>query len=512
LQSNGKINSQQDEHTLSRLASIGQISAGIAHEVRNPLTAVKGFLQLLQQETEHPYLQLASSELDNAISTLQNLLQVSKPDLDDEVAVPFSLCSEIESLLYLFQDQRYRVAIETTFSDTGEVIYGKRNQLKKALFNLLKNAHEAIPDQGRISLRHWREGNSMVLSIHDSGIGIPEEKLQLLGTPFFSMKSEGTGMGLAQVYSTIYQHGATIDVESRIEIGTTFTLKFPVKTKIAMGVVNLEIQVINGQSFKDFFLANQERFYDLLATNAQSTIDKVEEADSITQHKLNELARKLILFVDDQQHHEVVVLAKTHGRDWAKNDLPLISKLEWMQSLRKIYWDFLFTYYQQSESSVDFFFTLQSEVNSLIDSFTNHFFASYSDYKNEVLRSHRDLIDDLSVPVIPLTHSIAVLPIIGTMDTYRAKKIQELLLHEIDGLMIKKIIIDLSGVAYMDTAVVSHLFRIIEGLSLLGTKAIVTGIRSEIANTMIDLGIALSEKVEIHKSLKQALEAYGLQE
>jgi len=84
------------------LASVGQIAAGIAHEVRNPLTAVKGFLQLLQEQSPHNYLDIAQEELDNAISTLQNLLNVSKADSEDEQPVRIRLCTELESLLGLF--------------------------------------------------------------------------------------------------------------------------------------------------------------------------------------------------------------------------------------------------------------------------------------------------------------------------------------------------------------------------------------------------------------------------
>jgi len=184
LQTNGNIKGKQadeTDHTLSRLASIGQISAGIAHEVKNPLTSVKGFLQLLQEETKHSYLDLASSELDRAISILQNLLQVSKPDLDDESYNSINLCLELESIIYLFQDQLYRVRIEKNFSDTDQVIYGKKNQLKKGFFNLLKNAFEAIPEEGTIFIEHQRVGNSILLIIRDTGVGIPEEKIPLLG-------------------------------------------------------------------------------------------------------------------------------------------------------------------------------------------------------------------------------------------------------------------------------------------------------------------------------------------
>ncbi|GIQ64618.1 hypothetical protein PACILC2_31860 [Paenibacillus cisolokensis] len=120
-----------DDHR-SRLASVGQIAAGIAHEVRNPLTAVKGFLQLLQKQSPHSYIEIAQQELDNAIATLQNLLHVSREDLEDEPMTKLSLCAELESILNLFQDQLYRVTIEKHFEHEEAEIVGRRNQLKKA--------------------------------------------------------------------------------------------------------------------------------------------------------------------------------------------------------------------------------------------------------------------------------------------------------------------------------------------------------------------------------------------
>jgi len=144
---------KQDDHQ-SRLASIGQIAAGIAHEVRNPLTAVKGFLQLLQKQNPHAYIEIAQQELENAIATLQNLLSVAKPDLEDEPITSFSLCTELQSILSLFQDQVYKVAVETKFEHRDTEISGRKNQLKRTFFNMIKNAFEAIPSKGKISIHH----------------------------------------------------------------------------------------------------------------------------------------------------------------------------------------------------------------------------------------------------------------------------------------------------------------------------------------------------------------------
>lgn len=183
---------QQTDENMGRLASIGQISAGIAHEVRNPLTAVKGFLQLLKEDSQqHEYVDIALSELDNALNTLNNLLQVSRADLVDEPFVHMNLCTEIESIISLFKDQMYRITVDKHFLNTDIDILGQKNALKKAFFNLLKNAFEAIPDKGKITITHQRQGSNIVVSISDTGVGIPEEKLKLLGTPFLQRKSPG---------------------------------------------------------------------------------------------------------------------------------------------------------------------------------------------------------------------------------------------------------------------------------------------------------------------------------
>ena len=209
---------------LDRLASVGQIAAGIAHEVRNPLTAVKGFLQLLSEESPHEYLDLAREELENALGTMQNLLHVSKPNLENESYVSINLTSELKALLYLFQDQTYRVNLQTHFTNESVKIVGKKNQLKKAFFNLLKNAFEAIPGEGTITIKLSKSEDWVTLYITDTGVGIPEELLDQIGTPFFTSKSDGTGMGLTQVFSTIHEHGGEIEVNSQVDVGTTFTI------------------------------------------------------------------------------------------------------------------------------------------------------------------------------------------------------------------------------------------------------------------------------------------------
>jgi two-component system, sporulation sensor kinase A len=135
-----------------KLASLGQMAAGIVHELKNPLTAVKGFLQLLKESYSHPYIDTMESEIDKAFNTLHNLLQVSKPDLLEEPLVPIELCREITSIVLLFQERLYSVEIEMELRDSEQMIVGKKNLFLKVLFNLIKNAIEAIKGSGKIEL------------------------------------------------------------------------------------------------------------------------------------------------------------------------------------------------------------------------------------------------------------------------------------------------------------------------------------------------------------------------
>ncbi|MGB2994347.1 MAG: ATP-binding protein [Paenisporosarcina sp.] len=220
-------NSERQLNEREKLASIGQMAVGIAHEVKNPLTSVKGFLQLIKETNTHPYLLAMESELEKAIDTLQNLLQVSKPNLYSEPITKIDLCKELSSLIFLFQDKLYNTEIEMDLRNSDKMIIGKKNLFLKAFFNLIKNALEAVPEKGKIRIEHYFRDDCIYVKISDNGIGIPKDKIDFLGTPFYSSKGEGTGLGLTQVFTTVKEYGGTVQVESELGIGTTFLVKLP---------------------------------------------------------------------------------------------------------------------------------------------------------------------------------------------------------------------------------------------------------------------------------------------
>jgi len=498
---------KSDVH-LSQLASVGQIAAGIAHEVRNPLTAVKGFLQLLKERNEPKYIDIAETELNNAIVILQNLLQVSKPDLDDEPFVSIDMAAELETLSQLFQDQFYRVELVKHFEKPGTYIYGKRNQLKRAFFNLLKNAFEAIPNEGTIMIGQTVTDDAVTVFVQDDGVGIPREKLGLLGTPFFTTKEAGTGMGLTLVFSVIYQNNGVIEVESEEQQGTRFSIRFPRGTgSKRREVVQLTMIDTNTDNLKDFFITNRNTFEERLLQEAVNVRDKIDEILRVGNINLLENAHKLVLYIVEGREHEVISFAKMEGIAWAKHSLTLAFKLEWIQTVRRVMWDFLYNFDKANKLSFDLesFYGLEKRINDLMDMFSHHLFISYSQYKDDLIRAQREMVEDLSVPIIPLTSTMSILPLIGPIDSFRSATIEEVVITQIGTDRIETLVIDLSGVVEMEPEVIRQLISVIDGVGMMGCKVIITGLRPEIVKVMIRLGLSLKDRAVMKGTLQQAL-------
>ncbi|WP_102348919.1 ATP-binding protein [Bacillus sp. Marseille-P3661] len=501
------VESRNDTH-LSQLASVGQIAAGIAHEVKNPLTAVKGFLQLLQEDEKNEYIDIAQAELENALTTLNNLLQVSKPDLEDEEYKTFNLAVELESILNLFQDKMYDVTFITEFYNTDTLISGQKNQFKKAFFNLIKNAIESIDGSGSVTITHVSNESEVIVTISDTGVGIPQEKLSMLGTPFYTTKEQGTGMGLTQVFSVIYQHGGKISVDSIENHGTTFTITLPKQNPIQkLGVKNLKLEYEHTFTIKEFLHENRNEFEERLLAEAINVKDKIEEIHNVGNINLLNNAHKLVLFVVEEREHELISLAKQEGVAWAKYSLTLAFKLEWIQAIRRTLWDFLYNFDSYSKTVPDRieFYSLEKKINERIDQFLTYFFISYTRYRDELLEKQRKLVENLSVPIIPINSDICILPVIGLVDSVRINTIQDKVLNEIENRHIQTLIIDLSGVTPMEQEITNKLLKIIEGISMMGCKTIITGLRAEIVKNIIQSNVAINHHAEFKGTLQVAL-------
>ncbi len=499
------------------LSSIGEMAAGIAHEVRNPLTAVKGFLQLMEQTYNQEYSQIAQSELDRAIHILNDLMSVSKPEFAQEKQISFNVCAEIESILLLFQNQLYDINLIKRFDNECAMVVGRKDQIKKALFNLIKNAIEAMPKGGTLFIEQNEDLHEIHLNISDSGIGIPQDKIRLLGTPFFTLKQDGKGMGLAQVYNAIHGNHGKVRVTSEEGEGTTFYLSFSKTIQHSNQFIGGQpmIQVIDSKLELTEFLNKNLAFYteewvQYLQKNKSYITSLMKENGELDGYAEfgNPIMKLVAQNILEVKIEEIMDVAKERGVKSAKTEFPIHLAWELFQSTRGIIWNAIKAFYIESQSTLDTeeFFTLERNVNDIIDIYIDSYTAYFVNYKEELLKSHRETVDELSVPIIPIAERVCILPVVGNVDTYRAKKIREKTLIRVKELKAQKLIIDISGVPFVDTAVVNHLFKIVKGIKLLGCSTILTGISPEIADTMIELGIEIDDDVKTRSDLQQALQ------
>jgi two-component system sporulation sensor kinase A len=211
-----------------KLTLAGQLAAGIAHEIRNPLTAIKGFLQLLEQghNLQKDYFNIMGSELTRIEFILNELLLLAKPTklMFAKVKVN-AILSQVATLL---ETEAILKNVEIVTHLEGDLfINGDENQLKQVFINFVKNAIEAMPHGGTILIEMKEKSDFLLISITDQGSGIPEEKLEKIGQPFFTTKEKGTGLGLTVSFNIIENHNGEITFESEVDKGTTVKVKLP---------------------------------------------------------------------------------------------------------------------------------------------------------------------------------------------------------------------------------------------------------------------------------------------
>jgi two-component system, sporulation sensor kinase E len=215
------------------LSVVGELAAGIAHEIRNPMTALKGFIQLLESSmgTDHEmYFHVIKSELQRIDSIITEFLILAKPQ-----AVQYQetdLVKIMKDTLELLNAQAvmHNVQFKEQYATGIPVIFAEPNQLKQVFINIVKNAIEVMPKGGKITIKIEEKGPQKVrISISDEGIGIPKEKIRKLGEPFYTTKERGTGLGLMVTFKILEEHEGAVDVESELGKGTTFHIDLPCK-------------------------------------------------------------------------------------------------------------------------------------------------------------------------------------------------------------------------------------------------------------------------------------------
>ncbi|MBN1268495.1 MAG: PAS domain-containing protein [Kiritimatiellae bacterium] len=234
-----------------RLASVGTLSAGMAHEIKNPLVSIKTFAQLLPERYQDPefrdnFAQLFDLEvkrIDSIVNQLLNFARPAKPHLS-----PSHLHAVLDNSLRLVEQQLQQkgIRLERSYTAPRDVIHADADLLDQAFVNFFLNAVEAMPGNGSLSVTtelvddDW---NSPVtwnrrateqhirVTIRDSGCGIPPEDIHSIFDPFYTTKSNGTGLGLSVAHGIIQEHGGAIDVESEPRQGTSFHISFPLIDK-----------------------------------------------------------------------------------------------------------------------------------------------------------------------------------------------------------------------------------------------------------------------------------------
>ncbi|WP_240647633.1 PAS domain S-box protein [Paenibacillus nanensis] len=212
-----------------KLTTVGQLAAGVAHEIRNPLTTLRGFLQLqLQSKSLNlSHVTLMLSELDRINLIVGEFLILAKPQATKFVTKDVRDVLQ-DVLLFLDSEAHlHNIVFRTVITEEQCLISCEENQLKQVFINLLKNAIEAMPGGGPIHISIQKKGGSIAISITDEGVGIPEEMISKIGDPFFTGKETGTGLGIMVSQRIINSHQGTLDIQSQVNVGTSVKLTLP---------------------------------------------------------------------------------------------------------------------------------------------------------------------------------------------------------------------------------------------------------------------------------------------
>ncbi|WHZ04111.1 ATP-binding protein [Neobacillus sp. YX16] len=214
-----------------KLAVIGQMAAAIGHEIRNPLSTLKGFTQLQQERypNTNDFYPIMIQEIDRINSIVNDLMYLGKPkevkfvtaNIEEIIAYTLSITQQ--------QAERNKVTIETTIAGPLPPIDCDSHQLKQVFINLIKNAIESMPDGGRVMIKVGvLGGNKMEISIRDEGCGIDDGLIPNLGEPFYTTKTEGTGLGLMVSNQIIQDHQGEITFKSIVGNGTMVIVTIPI--------------------------------------------------------------------------------------------------------------------------------------------------------------------------------------------------------------------------------------------------------------------------------------------
>ncbi|GGB44608.1 ATP-binding protein [Fictibacillus barbaricus] len=228
---NEQIEMKQELIRTEKMNVVSQLAASVAHEIRNPMTSVRGFMQLMQKENltkeQHLYISISIEELDRAQEIINQYLALAKPQTDQYETI------DLTSVIQQSIDVMHSYAILNSIHITQQVessleIEGLKLEIQQVLINIIKNAIEAIKSEGEIWISAAKNSNGFVsIQIQDNGVGMTEDQMKKLGSPYYSTKEKGTGLGLTVCHQIVKQMGGQIMIKSELKKGTCFTINLP---------------------------------------------------------------------------------------------------------------------------------------------------------------------------------------------------------------------------------------------------------------------------------------------
>ncbi|MBP3949856.1 HAMP domain-containing histidine kinase [Bacillus sp. YZJH907-2] len=215
-----------------KMEVVSHLASSVSHEVRNPLTVVRGFLQLMQQQDipldqREKFLAISISEIDRANDIIRNYLTFAKPSPENNEEI--NVKEEVEAIIEIITPLANMNGVEIVKQIDHFMIYGEKQMFQQCLINITKNCIEAMPEKGKLVIKTKSEENGLVLVISDNGKGMTEEQLSRLGEPYFTTKGrEGTGLGMLTVIKIIELLNGKLNVTSKVNEGTNFYIHLPI--------------------------------------------------------------------------------------------------------------------------------------------------------------------------------------------------------------------------------------------------------------------------------------------
>jgi PAS domain S-box-containing protein len=263
----------------SKLATLGQLAAGVGHEINNPLSIIKGMVELTEMELNKPLIEKDKittklNKMNSAIERIANIVKglrtFSRSDLTQ--FTQFNLADLIRETITSLKDLYHKdqIEIELTVPQSEELFLGNKGRIQQVLINLVSNAKDAIEHKEirKISVELVRENAGYILTVTDTGMGIPAEIREKIFEPFFTTKevNRGTGIGLSLVDTIVKEHEGKIEVASEVTVGTKFQIFFPIKADFNQPAKNYlpdPLELNSDLNLKILFVDDEPDFFDI---------------------------------------------------------------------------------------------------------------------------------------------------------------------------------------------------------------------------------------------------------